>query len=112
MRIDKISPIIHPHGLVNLYWTGGKVGKGVLKGIKQGISAASYPDEDILNLTKERAKFLYRRDFWGKVRGDQLPEQIRLHVRDFAINVGIGVAIRELQRACGVTIDGLIGQKL
>jgi lysozyme family protein len=92
-------------------WTGGKIGKGVLKGTKYGISAASYPDEDIRNLTKERAKLLFKRDFWDKIKGDQLPVLICLHVLDFAVNAGVPVAIRELQRAAGVTVDGLIGPK-
>lgn len=92
-------------------WTSGKVGKGVLKGTKYGISAASYPDEDIRNLTKDRAKFLYKRDFWDVIRGDLLPAQVSLHVLDFAVNAGTGTAIRELQRAAGIKVDGLIGPK-
>jgi lysozyme family protein len=36
-------------------WTGGKVGKGILKGTKYGIAAASFPNLDIANLTKEQA---------------------------------------------------------
>lgn len=92
-------------------WTGGKIGKGILKGTKYGISAASYPDEDIRNLTRDRAKFLFKRDFWDKIKGDLLPDKISLHVLDFAVNAGPPVAIRELQRAGGVTVDGLIGPK-
>ncbi|MBO9613409.1 MAG: hypothetical protein J7619_11970 [Dyadobacter sp.] len=92
-------------------WTGGKIGKGILKGTKFGISAASYPDEDIRNLTKDRAKFLYKRDFWDEIKGDLLPGKISLHVLDFAVNAGPVVAIRELQRAAGVVVDGLIGPK-
>ena len=30
-----------------------------------GISKRSYPHEDIKNLTQERAKQIYKRDFWG-----------------------------------------------
>ena len=29
-----------------------------------GISKRSYPEEDIYNLTKERAKHIYLRDYW------------------------------------------------
>ncbi|MET7253477.1 glycoside hydrolase family 108 protein [Dyadobacter fermentans] len=92
-------------------WTGGKIGKGILKGTKFGISAARYPDEDIRNLTKDRAKFLYKRDFWDDIKGDLLPDKISLHVLDFAVNAGVGTAIKELQRAAGVTVDGLIGPR-
>lgn len=92
-------------------WTGGKIGKGILKGTNRGISAASYPNEDIRNLTRKRVEFLYKRDFWDKIKGDQLPDKIALHVLDFAVNAGVGTAIRELQRAAGVSIDGMIGPK-
>ena len=34
-------------------WTGGNVGVGLLKGTKYGISAASFSNVDIKNLTKE-----------------------------------------------------------
>ena len=44
-------------------WTLGKVGAGINKGTKYGIAANTYPNEDIKNLTLERAKQLYKRDF-------------------------------------------------
>ena len=37
-------------------WTGGKVGHGVMKGTKYGISAESYPHLDIKNLTVVEAE--------------------------------------------------------
>ena len=90
-------------------WTSGKIGTGELKGTKYGISAMSYPDEDIENLTLERAKFLYRRDFWDRVAGDDLHSALVYQLFDSAINHGIGNAIRILQRAVGVADDGYMG---
>lgn len=92
-------------------WTGGQVGKGLLKGTKYGISAASYPDEDIRNLTLDRVRYLYRRDFWNKIKADSLPKTIRLHVFDFAVNAGVYSATKRLQESAGVTADGEIGPK-
>ena len=45
-------------------WTGGKVGAGVLKGTKYGISAAQFPDLDIENLTIEDAEAIYKKEYW------------------------------------------------
>lgn len=90
-------------------WTGGKRGAGELKGTNRGISAASYPDEDIRNMTPERARFLYRRDYWDVVRGDDLPYPIALVTFDAGVNCGIGTAARWLQASLGVTIDGRVG---
>ena len=48
----------------------------------------AYPKEDIKNLTLERAKQLYKRDYWDKCRCDELPNAIRFHVFDVAVNSG------------------------
>lgn len=90
-------------------WTGGKVGSGVLKGTKYGIAANTYPNEDIKNLTLARAKQLYKRDFWDKVKGDQLPAALAFHVFDMAVNSGVSRGAKILQKTVGVNQDGLIG---
>lgn len=90
-------------------WTGGKVKSGVLKGTKYGIAANTYPNEDIRNLTLARAKELYLRDYWGKLRMEDLPDVVRFDVFDAAVNSGVAQAAKFLQRAAGVTDDGAIG---
>lgn len=92
-------------------WTGGKVGAGTLKGTKWGISAAQYPDENIPGLTLDRAREIYRRDYWSRIEGDQLPEWIAFHVFDAAVNSGPGKAALWLQQAVGAQPDGVIGAK-
>ena len=78
-----------------------------------GISKRSYPAEDIKNMTPERAKFLYRRDFWGPAGCDAVPDIIRYQLFDFAVNTSAPgkctTAIKVLQRAVGAYDDGLLG---
>ena len=76
---------------------------------KFGISKRSYPKLDIKNLTREQAIEIYRADFWNGVRAYRLPANIRLHVFDFAVNAGVGKAIKKLQIAASVKADGIIG---
>ena len=76
---------------------------------KFGISKHSYPDVDIANLTLEGAKTIYLRDFWNPL-GDAHPA-IKFQAFDFAVNSGIGTAIRKLQLAVGVADDGHWGPK-
>lgn len=90
-------------------WTTGVIGMGQLKGTKFGISAMSYPNEDIRNLTLARAKQLYHRDFWLRVGGDELHPAIAYQLFDATINHGPGNSIRMLQRAVGVADDGHLG---
>jgi lysozyme family protein len=90
-------------------WTGGKVGVGQLKGTKFGISAMTYPGEDIENLTLERAKLIYARDFWSKAGIDLSPDGMRFDIFDTAVNSGAKRAVQFIQRALGVADDGVIG---
>lgn len=78
---------------------------------KFGISQRAYPGEDIEGMTIERAKELYRRDYWGPSGCDALPPAIRLHVFDAAVNSGPRAAARWLQRVVGETEDGIVGPR-
>ena len=74
-----------------------------------GISKRAYPHLDIRNLTRAQAVDIYRRDFWQRVRGDELPREFAFQALDAAVNHGIGNAVRWMQRAAGVADDGVIG---
>lgn len=74
-----------------------------------GISKRSYPSLDIRNLTRESAKDIYRRDFWVPLYGERLYDGVAYQLFDFAVNSGIGTAIRAYQRALGVADDGHFG---
>lgn len=73
---------------------------------KWGVSKRSYPDEDIPNMTQERAKFIFRRDFWDRVGADGLADGVAWQAADFAYHSGPETAVRALQRALCVSDDG------
>lgn len=76
---------------------------------KWGISKRSYPHLNIASLTRDNAKEIYFNDFWKIIQGDSMPFAQSFQCMDFAINSGIGTALRYLQRAVGVADDGHIG---
>lgn len=76
-----------------------------------GISKRSYPTLNIATLTEWDARQIYKRDFWDKLKADELPEAVRYAVFDGAVNSGIGQSSMWLQRAVGVADDGVIGPK-
>lgn len=76
-----------------------------------GITSRSYPGEDIKNLTQERAKTLYRRDFWGPAGCDAVPDSLRYALFDFAVNSGVSRAVKVLQRIVGEVEDGKLGPR-
>ena len=106
MNFDKAFEIIigHEGGYVNdPRDPGGET--------KYGISKRAYPTEDIKSLTLDRAKFLYKRDYWDVVEAESIPGSARLMVFDCAVNTGLGMAKKLLQRAVGTKDDGIIGHK-
>jgi lysozyme family protein len=97
---------------LTLQYEGGYVPPGTLDPGGEtnfGISKHSYPNLDIKNLTRDDAIAIYKKDFWDKMNFDQLPEDISGLVFDAAVNQGPHVATLILQRAAGVTDDGIIG---
>jgi len=54
---------------------------------------------------------IYLKDYWEKSRCDELPDMIRLMMFDSAVNQGPARAAQFLQRALGITDDGVIGPK-
>lgn len=74
-----------------------------------GISKRAFPNEDIKGMTKERAKEIYKANYWNKVKGEQLPPAVALICFDVAVMSGPRRASKMLQEACGVDTDGIIG---
>ena len=76
---------------------------------KYGISKKAYPNEDIKNLTIERAKELYIKDYVKPCKADLLPLELQYAHFDSAVNFGVTGAAKILQEAAGVSVDGKIG---
>ena len=74
-----------------------------------GITKRWYPNEDIKNLTRERANALLYRDYWKKTNIYQLPDELAYIVFDNSIVQGQPTAIKNLQRTLNIKADGLIG---
>jgi lysozyme family protein len=76
---------------------------------KYGISKRAYPREDIANLTLDRAKQIYLKDYWGAAGCDSVPDAIKYHLFDMAVNQGVKTSIKALQKSVGEFEDGIIG---
>lgn len=76
---------------------------------KYGISKRANPDVDIRNLTLAQAQWIYRQRYWLPLHADAMPEAVAVQVFDAAVNHGIKPAVRMMQRALGVPVDGVIG---
>ena len=90
-------------------WTGGAKDSGELRGTKYGISAKAYPQLDIRALRYDEVVGIYWRDYWVKIRGDDLPPRVAFAVFDCAVNQGVAAAAQMLQASVGADVDGIIG---
>jgi lysozyme family protein len=62
-------------------------------------------------LTPEVVGPMYRKKYWNKVCGDDLPTGLDMAVFDLAVNSGPGRAAKMLQSVLNVPEDGMIGPK-
>jgi lysozyme family protein len=60
-------------------------------------------------LTRDQAKAIYHTAYWDGAQCGEYPGAIAFQVFDAAVNHGVTQAIRFLQRALGVTADGVVG---
>ncbi len=106
-REGKIS--MDPHDPGN--WTGGKVGKGNLVGTNKGISAAAYPDLDIMGLSDAEIRALYFRDYWlrsGAARFAKKYPALACRLYDLSVNCGVTRASKFLQRGVNTVCTGYV----
>jgi len=84
---------------------GGQTRYGITEAVARRVGYRG----DMRELPLDLAKRIYREDYWQAVRAEQLPPAIRYAVFDAAVNSGPAQSVRWLQRALGVTDDGVIG---
>ena len=77
---------------------------------KYGISKRAYPNEDIKNLTRERAEILYRRDYWDKLNLEKYPQDKAIALFNVAVNMGVGRAKQFAEEGNWQDVIGAIRQ--
>ena len=84
---------------------GGETNLGVTKRVYEEWGGT----KDMKDLTVEDVAPIYEKNYWGRVKGDELPSGLDLCVFDFGVNAGTGRAAKYLQSMVGATADGAIG---
>jgi len=90
---------------------GGMTNLGVTKAAWEEYIGREVTEQEMRDLTVETVKPFYRKNYWDRVRGDDLPPGVDYAVFDFAVNSGVSRASRMLQECVGATKDGSIGPK-
>jgi len=84
---------------------GGETNLGVTKRVYEDFGG----EKEMKELVKEDVEPIYKKNYWDRVKGDDLPEGLDLCIFDFAVNAGPGRAAKFIQRLVNTTVDGGIG---
>jgi lysozyme family protein len=71
-------------------WTGGKVGRGELRGTNKGIAASAHANLDIMKLTDDEVAQIYETEYWKPSGACLLPNGLDLSSFDLTVNSGVG----------------------
>jgi lysozyme family protein len=88
---------------------GGATMKGVTLATYSSFLGRPATEAELRAIPDDHLQKIYRRDYWDKVKGDDLPGGVDLAVFDFAVNSGVSRASKYLQREVGTSQDGIIG---
>ena len=88
---------------------GGETNLGVTKRVYEEWVGYAVSEHTMKNLTEKDVAPIYKKNYWDRVKADQLPEGLDLCVFDWAVNSGTGRAAKKLQAMIGTTVDGGIG---
>lgn len=89
---------------------GGRTNQGVIQRVYSAYRAQKgLPVRDVYLMEPHERDEIYRRNYADKVRFDDLPSGIDLVLLDGAINSGPAQSVKWVQRALGLTADGIMG---
>ena len=89
---------------------GGETNMGVTKRVyEKWCMENDLQQKDMKDLEFDDVAPIYKKNYWDRVKADQLPAGLDLCVFDWAVNSGTGRAAKKLQGMIGTTVDGGIG---
>ena len=102
----------HEGGYVNnVNDRGGMTNLGVTKRVYDEWIGRESTEQEMRDLTPDDVAPIYKKNYWDRVKGDQLPSGVDWCAFDWAVNSGSGRPAKAIQRAVGATQDGAIGNQ-
>ena len=89
---------------------GGETNLGVTKRVYvEWCMKEGYNVKDMKDLEVKDVAPIYRKNYWDRIKADELPSGLDLCVFDFGVNAGTGRSAKYLQTLIGTVADGGIG---
>ena len=77
---------------------GGATNFGVTKVVYEKYLGRNVTKDEVKAMRADEVADIYKRKYWDKVRGDELPLGLDWCVFDFAVNAGVSRASKNLQK--------------
>ena len=108
---DCLSEILHHEGGYGNHPKdpGGITNRGVTKAVYDKWIGRESSVQEMKDLTEEDVAPIYKKNYWDRLKCDDLPNGLDLCVFDFGVNAGTGRSAKYLQKMIGTTVDGGIG---
>lgn len=84
-------------------------GGATMYGVTEAVARENGYTGHMKDFLLEDAKHIYRKKYWDACQCDVMPEPIQYPLFDAAVNSGPAQAIKWLQSAAGVKVDGSLG---
>lgn len=88
---------------------GGMTNLGVTKKVWEEYVGHPVDETAMRALGPSDVGPLYKKNYWDKIKGDDLPNGVDYACFDLSVNSGVSRAAKILQQAVGVNADGAIG---
>jgi lysozyme family protein len=88
---------------------GGITNLGVTKKVYEEFLGREVTEQEMRDLTPEDVAPLYKRNYWDRLKCDDLPSGVDWCAFDWGVNSGTGRSAKALQTCIGATADGAIG---
>ena len=90
---------------------GGMTNLGVTKRVYDEWIGRESTEQEMRDLTPEDVGPIYRKNYWSRLRLDDVGSGIDWALMDFCVNSGPSRPAKALQRAVGAVADGAVGPK-
>jgi len=88
---------------------GGMTNMGITKKVYEKFLGKEVSEQEMRDIPKEHVAEIYRKNYWDRVKADDLPSGLDLCVFDWAVNSGTKRAVCALQESIGAEVDGVMG---
>lgn len=90
---------------------GGRTNQGVTQAVYDAYRRGKgLETRDVYAMEDYERDEMYKVEYWDKIRGDELPSGLDYAVFDYAVNSGVGRAVKDLQRTYRLNqVDGSLG---